>query len=438
MAYKFQLGNFTASGSITAESGLNANAAGVSSVGALAGVTTVSGSGKFEMGSLAVGGTDVTATAANLNQLAGVTLGDVVTQNSSSFTVTDLTASALAISDVSGIAGDALEDDGAGLLRVATGGITNTMLSGGIDFSKLATLNQANILIGNGSNVATAQTVSGDVSIDKDGVVAIGSGKVTNAMLSGSISADKLNLNANQFSNAGGVLGLKSSISGALTFENNITISGDLIVTGTTFSASVGTLLIEDALINIGDGQATFADDYGIEFGTSGSSWASLKTDSDAGFNNLSSSLPLLAPALATNDWTIDSTHISGNLPVSASAFYGDGSNLQNIAAGNVKLGGGINLVTGTATATNKLTLADTGAGAFTLTMPEVTSANAGTLYVVKDKAGFCGVSGKALTVAAFSGQTIDGAASIVLESNYAAVNLFAVFLNSTGSWAIV
>lgn len=437
MAYKFQLGNFTASGSITAESGLNANAAGVSSVGALAGVTTVSGSGKFEMGSLAVGGADVTATAADLNQLAGVTLGDVVTQDTASFTVTDLTASALAISDVSGIAGTALVNNN-GVLDVS--GVTNDEIAANaaIAFSKLATLNSANILIGNASNVATAQTVSGDVSINKDGVVAIGSLKVTNAMLSGSISADKLQLNANQFSNAGGVLGLKSSISGALTFENNITISGDLIVTGTTFSASVGTLLVEDALINIGDGTTSEANGYGIEFGTSGSSWGHFKTDDSLGAMALSSSFHMVAPSFVTADWQITDSHISGNLPVSASAFYGDGSNLQNVAANNVKLGGGINLVSGSATATNKLTLVDTGAGAFTLTMPEVTSANAGTLYVVKDKAGFCGVSGKALTVAAFSGQTIDGAASIVLESNYAAVNLFAVFLNSTGSWAIV
>ena len=72
----------------------------------------------------------------------------------------------------------------------------------------------------------------------------------------------------NQFTSDGGQINLKSSISGALTFENDITLNGNLVVLGDTFSASVGTLLIEDALINIGDGQGTYADGYGIEFGT--------------------------------------------------------------------------------------------------------------------------------------------------------------------------
>jgi hypothetical protein len=53
-------------------------------------------------------------------------------------------------------------------------------------------LNSANILVGNGSNVATAVAMSGDVTISNSGVTAIGSSKVTNAMLAGSIAASKL------------------------------------------------------------------------------------------------------------------------------------------------------------------------------------------------------------------------------------------------------
>jgi len=76
MTYKFQRGAATLSGSITAEEGLDAGTAGVSDAGAIAGVTTVSGSGKFQMGSMALGGTDVTATADELNYLDGATAGN--------------------------------------------------------------------------------------------------------------------------------------------------------------------------------------------------------------------------------------------------------------------------------------------------------------------------------------------------------------------------
>lgn len=49
-----------------------------------------------------------------------------------------------------------------------------------------AALNSAQILVGSGANVATARTVSGDVTINNSGAVAIGSGKVLSAMISSS------------------------------------------------------------------------------------------------------------------------------------------------------------------------------------------------------------------------------------------------------------
>ena len=52
-----------------------------------------------------------------------------------------------------------------------------------IAFSKLASLTSGNILVGNGSNVAASVAMSGDVTINNSGVTAIGSNKVTNAML---------------------------------------------------------------------------------------------------------------------------------------------------------------------------------------------------------------------------------------------------------------
>jgi hypothetical protein len=67
------------------------------------------------------------------------------------------------------------------------GGLVNADIdaAAAIAFSKLAALDSANILVGNGSNVATKVAVTGDVTISNAGVTAIGSAKVTAPMLTG-------------------------------------------------------------------------------------------------------------------------------------------------------------------------------------------------------------------------------------------------------------
>jgi hypothetical protein len=68
---------------------------------------------------------------------------------------------------------------------VVRGGLVNADVdaAAAIAFSKLAALDSANILVGNGSNVATKVAVTGDVTISNAGVTAIGSAKVTPTML---------------------------------------------------------------------------------------------------------------------------------------------------------------------------------------------------------------------------------------------------------------
>jgi hypothetical protein len=56
----------------------------------------------------------------------------------------------------------------------------------------LPTLTDANIWVGNGSNVATAVVMSGDATLSNAGVLAIGAAKITNTMLAGSISVSKI------------------------------------------------------------------------------------------------------------------------------------------------------------------------------------------------------------------------------------------------------
>jgi hypothetical protein len=111
-------------------------------------------------------------------------------------------------------------------------------------------------------------------------------------VLSGGVNNDALEI----VSGAG--LDLKSTIAGSRTFSDDITINGDLIVLGNTFSASVGTLLVEDALITVADGAASLANGQGFEIGAN---LASFKVDTAVAFDGAAeaafdSSLPIQAP----------------------------------------------------------------------------------------------------------------------------------------------
>jgi len=93
------------------------------------------------------------------------------------------------------------------------------------------TLNSANILVGNGSNVATPVAMSGDTTIANNGAVTIANNAVTYAKIQAVSSTSKL-------------LGSSSTT----TPVQEITIGTGLTLTGTTLTASSGGLS-EDQII---------------------------------------------------------------------------------------------------------------------------------------------------------------------------------------------
>jgi hypothetical protein len=93
----------------------------------------------------------------------------------------------------------------------------------------LPSLTSANIWVGNGSNAATAVSMSGDVTITNGGVTAIGSGKVTNAMLAGSIAASKL---------VGTDIATVGTITSGTWNAGAVTSSGTGVFTGTVTAAT--------------------------------------------------------------------------------------------------------------------------------------------------------------------------------------------------------
>jgi len=117
---------------------------------------------------------DINASAAiALSKLASGTSAQVVLANSGG------------VPTYTTISGDVTVSN-TGVTAIGSGVIVNADVnaSAAIDYSKLASLTSGNILVGNGSNVATSTAVTGDVTISNTGVTAIGSGVIVNADIS--------------------------------------------------------------------------------------------------------------------------------------------------------------------------------------------------------------------------------------------------------------
>jgi len=292
------------------------------------------------------------------------------------------------------------------------------------------------------------------------------------ALAVGGVKVDLSSSNA-LILDAGG-LDLKATIAGPRVF------TGDVTFEGSVFSASVGTLKIEDNNIVIRDGGAP-ADGAGITIGTTGSPVTLQMADSAA---NLACSVPLKATSfigalngnantatvgttvtVTDNESTAEENLISfvagaatatgnhglemdGNLTynpslgrVSATAFLGDGSALTGVTAtGTARLieavNGGANVTVNNAMMGKIIVFTadvSNGGSGREIILPASDNANIGKSILVK----CTNAAAEPITVnRATNSQAIDGAnANIVLQSDSAAVELIYV---AAGSWIIV
>ena len=250
-----------------------------------------------------------------------------------------------------------------------------------------------------------------------------GAGELQGAAVSASLNITAGGIvNGNSLVTAGniGVAGdhdLIQLTANSASVNGQLTVDGNLIVLGDTFSASVGTLVIEDALISIGDGQGTYADGYGIEFGSPGSAWAELKTAQVNSSNHLSSSLPIAAPS-----------------------FYGDGSNITGVTA--TAGGYALRAITQNQGTTFQMS-GQTGiygfqndhSAAFNIDLSGGAGGanwSQGDLVIIKSNASG---SDFPLTIRASGSNVIDGEDQIVLESAFAAVTLV---YDGFAAWQII
>jgi hypothetical protein len=146
-------------------------------------------------GLLKIGPTHIGTTAPNLSPAAGGATGNTIGEQ-----WLDTTGANPLLKVWDGSAWKTVQPVTTGTVVSTTdvGTITSTMIldetianvdistTAGIAHSKLASITAGNILLGNASNVPTATTVSGDITITSTGVTTVSNGAITNAKVSAS------------------------------------------------------------------------------------------------------------------------------------------------------------------------------------------------------------------------------------------------------------
>ena len=424
-------------GNITG-TGLNLQVGGITNAGSIAGATTITGSGQ-----LSVGGGVVNAGGIN-NQSSGIT-------------------NAGAISGITTISGS-----GAATLDVVSASILASadLTAGRVPFVG------ANGVLRDSSKLAYNDTAGSGLAVDN---AISGSGVLT---VAGNISTDGDIIFAARNTAIGAALGANNLTLGQST--STVVVAGNLTVQGTTTTIDTTNTLIKDKLITLNDGGAsTSGTGVGFEIEEGGSATGFIKTDASdrtqwtlqapgasiltidmdaAGEIEFSAAKKLTVGGNFNidDDITAIAHEINvvadGNTTVSASLSIADADGIilndngvmKQIRASNLKdyVAGSATAVSGTITLdgaedvfsaasvlpTTSLILVDAGANAVTVTMPSA-STNLGRIFIVKDSSASAASNNITITssIEPNNGNGFDGDASIVLESNFAAVSLIAV-----------
>ena len=113
--------------------------------------------------------------------------------------------------------------------------------------------------------------------------------------------------------------------------------------------------------------------------------------------------------------------NLSASVNISASAYFGDGSNLTGINAG---IAYARTAVTGTLTSSvSDVLLGVSASSALQIRLPAASGYTAGQYFTVKDEAG--NANNFNITILTTGADKIDGESSIILESPFAAVNIY-------------
>jgi phage baseplate assembly protein gpV len=118
----------------------------------------------------------------------------------------------------------------------------------------------------------------------------------------------------------------------------------------------------------------------------------------------------------------VTSYTISSSAPISASAYYGDGSNLTGIGAGSFSYSR-TNVVETITASVSDVILGINATASLEVRLPSAGDYQSGQHFLIKDEGG--NADTHTITIRASGSQTIDGQASVSLQSPYSGINLY-------------
>lgn len=338
------------------------------------------------------------------------------------------------------LAGAGLGDDGNGILSVQRAGAiavlndkvalsssvagTGLSVSAGGEAGSVAALNvkygpgAGNAVQGNTTFTASAGAgLTGDFSGELGSgvnftfaVVSANGGIVANA---NDIELKLSSSNALKIDSAG--LDLKDTIAGSRTFSNNVTVNGNLYVAGTQTYVDSTNMMLQDPIMYLGSASlgAALDGDRGIIMSISGATDPVFFWDQSE-----------LQFALAKTNTPHDGLEVAiesyADLKVkSLVATQGMQESIQTLAAAGAPGFGNV---------TASICLIDALDDVFTATLPDASLWSGKMIKIKKSDS-----SENEIVVAASGSQTLDGVASITLESPYAAV----AFVSNGSNWFI-
>jgi len=390
-------------------------------------------------GGLQLAGAAVTSTAAELNLLDAIARGSIIVGNSSG-------ASALL---GKGAAGTVLKSDGT---DVAYGAVVNADVgnSAAIAFSKMEALPAAQIVVGNGSNVATKVAVSGDATISNAGAITLASAQtnvatITNAglILSG-VAGNKIDM-----TNAAAFKIVRGGADKLLVNDTGVTIDGNLSVLGTTTTIDSTTINVSrsftfegpasdfETVFGYGAADAPIADTT-VKLPTLGAGTYHLPVLADAA---TAASAAITAAEFAILDGGTAASSPSGGSIVDADRMIlNDNGTMRQVAMSDVKTyaGGAAQVLpvvakaNGDSVEADKLNLVANLTANAVLTLPASAAGLVGkSLYL---KASNFANNAVIIVNTQAGDQKVDGEDSIRLESPYAAIRLIYV---ATDDWRV-
>jgi len=301
---------------------------------------------------------------------------------------------------------------------VTTGKISNgTILNedidaaAAIDYSKLASLASANILVGSAGNVATSTAVTGDVTISNAGVTTIGALKVVNGMLSADAVTNVKILNSNVTyakiqdvsatdkvlgrisAGAGVVEEISTTGSGSVVRENTPTLTTPNIGAATATSINGNTITTGTGTLTIGAGKTFTSNNTLTLAGTDGTtmtfptSTATIaRTDAAQTFSGTQTFSGLISGSLGldvtgavvniNNDATANGVNIGTSTNTGIVTIGGTGN--QTISIGNGAAVKTVNLGSTNTTSTTNIEAGTSGLNLGTAAIAKTTNIGTG------------------------------------------------------------